>query len=53
MSTSVIPPSSDEAGPSTLANLPPLAELARRSVKRTRAVYVSDVNAIDDGLAKA
>ena len=39
-----------EPGPSTL---PPLAELARRSVKRTRAVYTSDSLALDDGLAQA
>jgi hypothetical protein len=56
MSTAIIPPSSEEAGPSTgiiASNLTPLSELVRRSVKRTRAVYANEINTTDDGLAKA
>ncbi|CAD6568717.1 MAG: pre-mRNA-splicing factor prp46 [Tremellales sp. Tagirdzhanova-0007] len=60
MSTAILSPPIDDpnAGPSipsTLTNnsLPPLSELVRRSVKRTRAIYSSELNGIDDGLAKA
>ena len=60
MSTAILSPPIDDpdAGPSipsTLTNnsLPPLSELVKRSVKRTRAIYSSELNGIDDGLAKA
>jgi pleiotropic regulator 1 len=42
-----------EAGPSTNASLPPLSELVKRSVKRTRAVYGLVGAGVDDGLTRA
>ncbi|KAK4688549.1 pleiotropic regulator 1, partial [Tremellales sp. Uapishka_1] len=50
MSTSVLSPSA-ESGPSS--TLPPLSELVRRSVKRTRVMYGIEGTASDDGLARA
>jgi hypothetical protein len=53
MSTSVLPPPTVDAGPSTLSTLPPLSELVKRSVKRTRAIYAFEGVSTDDGLARA
>jgi len=54
MSAAVLLPSSEDVGPSTSTDaLPSLSELVRRSVKRTRAMYSSEFNGIDDGLEKA
>lgn len=54
MSLTALSQSSAQAGPSNGAEfLPPLSELIRRSAKRTRALYNSDFNEIDDGLASA
>ncbi|KAK8849658.1 pre-mRNA-splicing factor PRP46 [Kwoniella newhampshirensis] len=52
MSTSVLPPSEGTAGPSS-SGLPPLADLVRRSTKRTRVIYGLDGAGADDGLARA
>ncbi|WVF68480.1 pre-mRNA-splicing factor PRP46 [Kwoniella sp. CBS 6097] len=56
MSTLVLP-ADGSAGPSTATatanGLPPLADLVRRSTKRTRIVYGVEGAAIDDGLARA
>jgi hypothetical protein len=52
MATSVSAvPSEGVSGPSS--SLPPLADLVKRSTKRTRAVYGNEQFGIDDGLAKA
>ncbi|WWD04577.1 pre-mRNA-splicing factor PRP46 [Kwoniella europaea PYCC6329] len=54
MSTSILPSTDGNAGPSTASNgLPPLADLVRRSTKRTRVVYGVEASSIDDGLARA
>jgi len=53
MSTSILPPPSDTAGPSSSSTLPPLSELVKRSVKRTRAIYAYEGVSTDDGLARA
>ncbi|KAK6908475.1 pre-mRNA-splicing factor PRP46 [Kwoniella mangroviensis CBS 8507] len=54
MSTSILPSTDGNAGPSTASNgLPPLADLVRRSTKRTRVVYGVEGSSIDDGLARA
>ena len=52
MSAAVATPPA-EAGPSNPSTLPPLADLVKRSVKRTRAIYTADIPSVDDGLARA
>ncbi|WWD20286.1 pre-mRNA-splicing factor PRP46 [Kwoniella shandongensis] len=52
MSTSVLPASEGSAGPSS-SGLPPLADLVRRSAKRTRVTYGLEGPGVDDGLARA
>lgn len=47
---SVVDTAAPEPGPSTL---PDLAELVKRSAKRTRVVYGQEGDGLDDGLAKA